>query len=159
MSGRGFALPREGEIFIYPARLRRFAWSSGRPCHNVGSGLPPWGGLICWGGRKLGSSKAGGYEHGKDGDAMLWGGGELLVGPCCSETWQALPNSSPHRTAHVQGQHHSSLCQGHCAWQAHPKGAHPFFLSSSQLKPFSLLVSLFACRFTVTALGALDSSC
>lgn len=33
--------------------------------------LPPWGGPICCGGRKLGSSKAGGYECGKDGDVTL----------------------------------------------------------------------------------------
>lgn len=44
-------------------------------------------------------------------------------------------------------------------WQAHPRSAHPFFLFSSQLKPLSLLVSLFACRVTVTVLGALNSSC
>ncbi|XP_047911444.2 Fc receptor-like protein 4 isoform X1 [Anser cygnoides] len=109
MSGGGFTLPGEGEMFVYPARWRRFVWSSGCPCHNIGLGLPLWGGLVAG-------------EEGNEGPARLVGMSMVRLGiPCHGVVWwcwwvSRRPGRScqdfSFRMAYVQRQARPSLYRG-----------------------------------------------
>lgn len=109
MSGGGFTLPGEGEMFVYPARWRRFVWSSGCPCHNIGLGLPLWGGLVAG-------------EEGNEGPARLVGMSMVRLGiPCHGVVWwcwwvSRRPGRScqdfSFRMAYVQRQPRPSLYRG-----------------------------------------------